>query len=164
MSQPFWSSTLQILFMLLVAGALGLWLGYLLWHKWRRLHEEVRADRDTAMSQNDILRRDLSVLRSQLADCERSRDLAASVTPDDLKVIEGIGPKIEKLCNAIGIHSWQQLALTTVERLQIMLADAGPDYKVSVPTTWPRQAELAASGEWEALKEYQDILKGGREV
>jgi len=30
------------------------------------------------------------------------------------------------------------------------------------PTTWPKQAEYAADGEWDALEEYQDFLDGGR--
>ncbi len=45
-----------------------------------------------------------------------------------------------------------------------MLDDAGPDYKVAAPDTWPRQAELAAAGNWDELKVYQDRLKGGRDV
>jgi hypothetical protein len=28
--------------------------------------------------------------------------------------------------------------------------------------TWPEQAKLAASGEWEALEKLQDELKGGK--
>jgi hypothetical protein len=32
------------------------------------------------------------------------------------------------------------------------------------PGTWSAQARLAANGEWELLEEYQEELKGGREV
>jgi hypothetical protein len=31
------------------------------------------------------------------------------------------------------------------------------------PATWPKQAQLAADGQWEALETYQDELKGGKE-
>lgn len=150
MSQPFWTHTVQILVMLGIAFALGLWLGYLLWHKWRRLHDKLQGE--------------MAVLSARLSDCENARasNLAAAVHRDDLKIIEGIGPKIEKLCNGVGIFNFQQLAQTPVGRLQKMLADAGPDYKVAAPDTWPRQAELAAAGKWDELKSYQAVLKGGR--
>jgi hypothetical protein len=29
------------------------------------------------------------------------------------------------------------------------------------PASWPQQAKLAAAGEWEALQEFQEALKGG---
>ncbi len=82
--------------------------------------------------------------------------------PDDLKKVEGIGPKIEELCNQIGIWTFEALASTPVERLQSMLDEAGPRFRIANPDTWPRQAELAASGKWDELKEYQDFLSGGR--
>lgn len=82
--------------------------------------------------------------------------------PDDLKIIEGIGPKIEELCNQQGIWTFEALAATPVERLQEMLDAAGPSFRISSPETWPRQAELAATGKWDELKEYQEFLSGGR--
>ncbi len=161
MSPSFWTYTLQIVVMLMVAGGLGLWLGYLLWHKWRRLHDALLIERDAAVARNNSLISDVASLHKRLADCEQARNVV-SVTPDDLKIVEGIGPKIEKLCNAIGIYSWRQLAQTPVERLKAMLDQAGPDYKVAVPNTWPQQAAMAAAGQWKELKEYQDALQGGR--
>ena len=88
---------------------------------------------------------------------------AAVVTEtNDLKIVEGIGPKIEKLCNEIGIWTFAGLATTPVERLQQMLDAAGPAYLTADPGTWPRQAELAADGKWDELKEYQDFLSSGK--
>lgn len=83
--------------------------------------------------------------------------------PDDLKKIEGIGPKIEQLCNGIGVWTFAALAETAVEKLQEMLDAAGPAYKIANPSTWPKQAELAAAGKWDELKEYQDYLTGGKD-
>jgi glycine cleavage system pyridoxal-binding protein P len=31
------------------------------------------------------------------------------------------------------------------------------------PKSWPYQAELAQKGEWERLKEYQNLLIGGHD-
>ena len=30
------------------------------------------------------------------------------------------------------------------------------------PTTWPKQAKMAAAGDWDALKKWQDELDGGK--
>lgn len=84
--------------------------------------------------------------------------------PDDLKIVEGIGPKIEGLLNAEGIRTWARLAGTEVGVLQAILDKAGPRYRIHDPGTWPRQAALAAAGSWDELEELQDRLKGGRET
>ncbi len=84
--------------------------------------------------------------------------------PDDLKRVEGIGPKIEGLLNDRGVTTWAQLAKTEVSFLQSVLDDAGPRYRIHDPETWPQQAALAAAGSWDELDELQDRLKGGRET
>ena len=81
---------------------------------------------------------------------------------DDLTKIEGIGPKIKGLFNDAGIWSFLQLSQTSVEKLQKILDDAGPRYRVHTPKTWAQQAKLAAEGKWDELKKWQDELKGGR--
>ena len=85
----------------------------------------------------------------------------SSNNPNDLKVVEGIGPKIESLLKEAGINTWQDLSNADVDRLQQILDGAGPRYKMAVPRTWPEQAALAAAGDWAALKELQDRLQGG---
>ncbi len=84
--------------------------------------------------------------------------------PDDLKKIEGVGPKIEEHLNAAGIVNWKQLAGTEVDKLKEILAAAGPRYAIHDPGTWPRQAQLAVDGKWEELEKWQDELDGGKEV
>jgi predicted flap endonuclease-1-like 5' DNA nuclease len=81
---------------------------------------------------------------------------------DNLKRIEGIGPKISRLLNDVGITSFAQLAATDVKRLEQILSDAG--MTLADPTTWPEQAELAAAGDWKTLEILQDELQGGRRV
>lgn len=83
---------------------------------------------------------------------------------EDLKVIEGIGPKIEQLLKEAGINTWHDLAETDLERLQAILATAGERYRIHDPGTWSQQALLAANGKWEDLREMQEDLKGGRKV
>ena len=82
---------------------------------------------------------------------------------DDLKRIEGIGPRIEKMLNDDQIFTWAELAGAPVERLKGLLRRGGDRYRMHDPKSWPDQAKLAAEGRWEELKELQDILSGGRE-
>ncbi len=90
------------------------------------------------------------------------KKLGFSTNPEDLKVVEGIGPKIEGLCKDAGIQNWTDLSNTNIDRLKEILAAAGDRYKLADPTTWPKQAGLAAAGDWDALREYQDFLDGGK--
>lgn len=90
--------------------------------------------------------------------------LAAASAKDDLKIVEGIGPKIESLLNEDGIHTWLQLSQSEIPRLQKILDEAGPRYRIHDPSTWPQQALLAHEGKWEQLEKLQDELKGGRRV
>lgn len=83
---------------------------------------------------------------------------------DDLKIVEGIGPKIEQLLKDGGIDTWEKLATASVDRLKEILDAAGPRYQIHNPSTWPAQSRFAADGKWEELKEYQDMLIGGRDV
>ena len=87
----------------------------------------------------------------------------APVEKDDLKRIEGIGPRIEKMLNDDQIFTWAELAGAPVEQLKGLLRRGGDRYRMHDPKSWPDQAKLAAEGRWEELKELQDILLGGRE-
>lgn len=82
---------------------------------------------------------------------------------DDLKIIEGVGPKIETLLKDGGINTWAELAVASVDRLKEILDAAGPRYQIHDPSTWPAQAKFAAEGKWEELKDYQEMLMGGRD-
>ena len=88
--------------------------------------------------------------------------LGKSITVDDLKVVEGIGPKIESLCHGIGIRTWFDLSTTEGSLLSTMLADAGSGVASHDPSTWPEQAGLLAAGRWDEFKVLTDGLSGGR--
>jgi large subunit ribosomal protein L27 len=83
---------------------------------------------------------------------------------DDLKIIEGVGPKIETLLKEGGINTWAELAEAPVDRLKEILDAAGPRYQIHNPSTWPAQSKFAAEGRFEELKEYQEMLIGGRDI
>ena len=87
---------------------------------------------------------------------------ARSALPDDLKLIEGIGPAIARVLNEQGIHTFADLAGASLETLERILAGAGPRFRIADPRSWAGQAALAARGDWDGLKAMQDLLKGGR--
>ena len=93
---------------------------------------------------------------------QEAADLVKKVLKDDLKKIEGIGPKIEQLLNEAGITSFGDLAGSTPEAIKAILANGGSSFATHDPGTWPQQAAMAAKGEWTALKAWQDELNGGK--
>ena len=82
--------------------------------------------------------------------------------PDDLTILEGIGPKINNLLQGAGIRTFAQLAASQVSELKAILDPAGLQF--IDPGTWPEQAKLAAEGKFDELKTMTDSLKGGRKV
>jgi hypothetical protein len=84
--------------------------------------------------------------------------------PDDLSVIEGVGPKIAQIFQAAGVRSFAQVAAMTPAGIQRLLDEAGPNFRIADPQTWPEQAALAAANRWAELKALQDELVGGRKA
>ncbi|MGD9796347.1 MAG: hypothetical protein AB7V43_23010 [Acidimicrobiia bacterium] len=98
------------------------------------------------------------------ADLDAARAVfGRAVKMDDLELIEGIGPKIAELLTSAGILTWSDLAHSQIGAIRTILEGAGERFRMHDPTTWPRQAGLAARGRWEELKSLQDALDGGRE-
>ena len=87
----------------------------------------------------------------------------ASPGDDNLKRIEGIGPKIESVLKDAGVATFVDLAGSDETALRAILEAAGGRLRSHDPTTWPEQAALAAEERWDDLKELRDRLAGGRE-
>ena len=85
----------------------------------------------------------------------------ATVKADDLTKIEGIGPKIAGLLKVDGIKTFADLDKAKQAKLKAVLAAAGPRFKMHKPTSWPKQAKLAAAGKWAELTKLQEELDGG---
>jgi large subunit ribosomal protein L21 len=88
--------------------------------------------------------------------------VSKSAKGDDLKKIEGIGPKIAELLAAGGLDTYAKVAASDADKMREILAEAGNRYKSHDPTSWPQQAAIAAEGKWDELKVLQDNLDGGR--
>jgi len=83
----------------------------------------------------------------------------ATGKPDDLKKVEGIGPKIASTLVEAGISTFAQLAKTDSAKISEIISGVRGNH---VTDTWPAQAKLAAEGKWDELKEWQDKLDGGK--
>ncbi len=78
---------------------------------------------------------------------------------DDLKKVEGIGPKIAETLSAAGISTFAELAKAKPAKISEIIADVRGNH---VTDTWPAQAKMAAEGKWDELKKWQDELDGGK--
>jgi predicted flap endonuclease-1-like 5' DNA nuclease len=128
--------------------------------------EVQREKAQTCRSALAVAENEIEELKASLAAAKGGgTSFAAPSTPiesDELRKIEGIGPKIAEILNEHGILTFEQLAEIEVGRLEEILEEAGPRFRMAVPETWPEQAALAAVGDWEGLRLFQDELIGGR--
>lgn len=173
----------------LIVGLICAILGYLLGNKTKDTSSEedlasLKIDLDNCNRMNSQLRTDIERLRNQQKN--KKTDIQSFMKPsvetelvfdagyaksvfgkkiseNDLKIIEGIGPKIEELFKTSGILSWKALSEMSVDRCKEILTKAGERFQMHDPGTWPRQAKLAYEGKWQELKDWQDILDGGKE-
>ena len=88
--------------------------------------------------------------------------LGKKVIQDDLTVVEGIGPKIKELFHDHDVRTWTELADCSVDKCQEILKSGGKRFEIHKPGTWPDQSKMAALGQWQKLKEWQDALDGGK--
>jgi predicted flap endonuclease-1-like 5' DNA nuclease len=105
---------------------------------------------------------DASALRTPEMGIALTSPVARPGRPDDLDRIAGIGPQINALLNLNGLYTFRQLAATSVDQVRSILSSGGSRFNLADPQTWPEQALLARDGKWDALKAFQDTLKGGR--
>ncbi|GAA0872576.1 50S ribosomal protein L21 [Gangjinia marincola] len=81
---------------------------------------------------------------------------------DDLKKLEGAGPKAAEAMVNAGLNTFQKVANMKPEALKAILTAASSRMAHISTDTWPEQAQLAADGKWDELKELQDKLDGGK--
>ena len=93
---------------------------------------------------------------------EEEAPATEEVAAEDLTKIEGIGPKINETLQAAGINTFAQLAGSTAEAVKAILDGAEGNFAAHDPGTWPEQATMAAAGEWDKLKVWQDAHDGGK--
>jgi len=170
------TAAFEIIVMLLVAFILGYLLRYFLSKgqnekSYKKEYDDLKHEYELLQKQGEIHQNEYKRLSAELDDCSKNHQLALTniaklkkgpVKKDNLKKIEGIGPKIEQLLFEAEVYTWDDLANTEISYIQAVLDKAGPNYKVHNPESWPFQAKMAAEGKWDELKKWQDEHKGGR--
>lgn len=103
------------------------------------------------------------------AEAKPSFDAAAAksifgkaIKQDDLKLVEGIGPKIQELFYSFKIKTWKDLSETSVDKCHEVLLSGGARYKMHDPASWPMQAKMAYEGKWKELYKWQEEHKRGK--
>jgi len=146
-------ATLEILIMLLVAFLLG-WTLRWLYDKY--LFEYIEDESIEVEEYKEAVVKSTPKIIKEEVILDVNKE-------DDLKLVEGIGPKIESLLKSANIKTFGELSDATPEQIRNILKDKGGErYAFHDPSTWPDQAKLASEGRVEELKEYQDFLNGGR--
>jgi predicted flap endonuclease-1-like 5' DNA nuclease len=74
---------------------------------------------------------------------------------NDLKVIKGIGPVLEKSLNELNVTAYSQIAKMTIKNMTSLLTDAGINAKIYDLSGWKAQAKLALKGDMEAVKNWE---------
>ena len=74
---------------------------------------------------------------------------------NDLKVIKGIGPVLEKSLNELNVTSYEQISKMTLKNMGKLLTDAGINAKIYDLSGWKAQAKLALKGDMEAVKNWE---------
>ena len=91
------------------------------------------------------------------------KEAEPATEPDDLTKIEGVGPKAAEALVSAGIATFADMANAKAEDMKSILTDASPRLVHLDPGSWAKQAQMAADGKWDELKEWQDNAKGGIE-
>jgi predicted flap endonuclease-1-like 5' DNA nuclease len=105
---------------------------------------------------SSVASRDTEILglRGQLAE--------ATAGPDDLLVIEGIGPKINQALRAAGITRWIHVRDASQDTLKAAIEAGGISFAPSM-TTWSKQAAYLVAGDQAGFKQYTEYLVSGQD-
>ncbi|WP_369014528.1 hypothetical protein [Flavobacterium anhuiense] len=160
-----------------ICGILGYILGKITFKNDNALSASLQADLDVCKAHTKNLNSRILKLEAELAAKNKTvipeiipfepalalSALGKKIKENDLKIVEGIGPKIESLFIDAGIKTWQNLSQASTEKLQAILDAGGENYAMHNPSTWAKQALMAYQGKWKELKDWQDSLLGGKE-
>lgn len=175
----------EMLLWLLLAFALGLLIGWWIWGRLGARAGALEADLAAARREADEAKAALRRCEGDLVACndklkaQPSAAVAAPLVataaplalflsapdgdPDDLMLIKGIGPKLNKLLNTTGIFHFRQIASWTAEDVATVDAKLEMFKGRIVRDEWVAQAKLLAAGETaEFERRYGKMGENGR--
>lgn len=156
---------------------------------WKDKNSKLTTDKDQLAANNSQLQADLDACRAKAKTAAKAVvvppvtamaptpventgiafDAAAAkavygkkVKQDDLKLVEGIGPKIEGLFHTFDIKTWKALSEASVAKCQEVLNSGGERYRIHDPSSWPMQAKMCYEGKWADLQKWQSEHKHGK--
>ncbi len=141
----------------LLAAALLIWIWLRRDARDQASDEALKAAQDAAAEAESLAKR-REVRRDVVPAAGVEPDAAASKTrskeSDDLTILWGIGPDYQRILYEADIRTFADLAAMSKEELEGVFPGRLP----SMYDTLPKQAHLAAAGDWESLKALQDSL------
>ncbi|MAU12021.1 MAG: hypothetical protein CL607_19520 [Anaerolineaceae bacterium] len=91
-------------------------------------------------------------------------DPSRPAQPDDLTMIEGIGPKSAQALYDAGVTTFAQVSQMSPEELhRIVKVEANVRILNEATRTWPKQAQYIVRDDMEGLKSFQQYLISGRD-
>ena len=97
---------------------------------------------------------------AEAAEAAPAVEAAEAEAGDDLTIVDGIGPSYAAALKGAGVKTFAQLSEQTPEGIADTLAKGNaPLIAGHNADTWPRQAKLAAAGDWSGLRRYIDSKK-----
>ena len=97
---------------------------------------------------------------AEAAEAAPAVEAAEAEAGDDLSIVDGIGPSYAAALKGAGVKTFAQLSEQTPEGIADTLAKGNaPLIAGHNADTWPRQAKLAAAGDWSGLRRYIDSKK-----
>jgi len=91
-------------------------------------------------------------------------DPSRPAQPDDLTMIEGIGPKSAQALYDAGVTTFAQVSQMSPEELhRIVKVEANVRILSEATRTWPKQAQYIVRDDMEGLKSFQQYLISGRD-
>jgi len=103
-----------------------------------------KAKKNVAKATKTVKSTAKAVTKKATVQAEKVAAKATAVVKDDLKLITGIGPKLEKIFNENGIETFAQLAKASEAKIKTILEKAGPIFKNANFGEWVKQAEELA--------------------
>lgn len=167
----------------LILGAIGGWLGDMFFGR-TTLENQIsalRSERIVVQGQLKDAERVMAAQSAEITDLKDALELKASkptktITKpaptkkatktsraDDLRLIEGIGPKASSILIDAGVSTFAEMASMSSDELTTILKAAKLRGKFYTDS-WPEQAAIAATGDLDALTKMQNELVGGRRV
>ena len=170
------NSNLTYWLLLMAVGIIGFLIGFFLRGGGKKASGKQALTE--LQKKSDSLEKELNSCKEQLAEARSDNSKGSksigfdfkaakavfgkTIKENDLKVIEGIGPKIEGLFHNYDIKTWDALAHISVSKCQEVLESGGDRYRVHDPSSWPMQAMMCHEGKWKDLYRWQQEHKHGK--